>query len=152
MPRFDDPLDRLANRINLAAAPSRELVDKIIATACTRLPLLEAAGKTRQFDEWCRSGAWVDAACALVAFELPRWSIRRIVRDDGVWLCSLSRAPNLSVEFDDVVEVSHEALPLAILAALVEAKRSVHDTHAALEAPPSIESAKCHRICCDNFS
>ena len=152
IPRHGEPLDRLANRINLAAAPSRELIADIVATACTRFTSLKAAGKTRQFDEWCRSEAWVDAACALVAFELPRWSIRRIVRDDGMWLCSLSRSPNLPAEFDDVVEVSHETLPLAILAAFVEAKRSVSDARPALEASAATGSAECHRICCDNFS
>lgn len=152
IPRHGEPLDRLVNRINLAADPSRDLLDDIIATACARFTSLKAAGKTRQFDEWCRSGAWVDAACALVAFELPHWSIRRIVRDDGMWFCSLSRTPNLPADLDDAVEMSHEIMPLAILAAFVEAKRSVDDARSVIEAFPTTGSAERHRICCDNFS
>ncbi len=150
-PGRGEPLDRLGNRIQLTSAPSRALVDDIITTACPRFSSLKAAGKAGQFDEWCRSEAWIDAAGALVLLELPAWSVRRIVRDDNIWLCSLSRMPGLPAELDDIVEASHENLPLAILASLVEAKRQVSNAKTATRQSSSTGTTERHRICCDNF-
>ncbi|MDQ8727717.1 hypothetical protein [Bradyrhizobium sp. LHD-71] len=123
-----------------------------MTTACTRLPALRVAGKTRKLEEWCRSGAFLDAALELVALELPGWSVRRIIRDEALWFCSLSRSPNLPAELDDAVETSHETVALAILAALVQVKRVA--PAAARTAVTSSWRAPIdrHRICCENFS
>lgn len=150
--RGGDELERLAHKVRLAEAPSRALVDNV-AAACMRFGALKQAGKSRSFDIWCGSGAWLDVALALVGGELPAWSVRRIVKDDGVWICSLSRSPNLPIEFDDGVEAIHECLPLAILLALIEAKRPDPMT-AGNQAAASIESASAEAspMCCDNFA
>src|SRR5689334_18349387 len=34
--------------------------------------------------------AWTEAGLALIEVGLPQWTLRRIVRDDGEWLCTLS--------------------------------------------------------------
>lgn len=151
-PRTADPLERLANRLGRARKPDRALIDDIMTAACTRLPALQTAGKTRKLEEWCRSGAWLDAALALVAPELPDWTVRRIGRDDGLWFCSLSRSPNFPIEIDNVAEASHETMPLAILAAFVEAKRSIASTKTVARSSSSLSSTERQRICCDNFS
>jgi len=34
------------------------------------------------------SEAWTEAALALVELELPLWKLRRLVHEEGIWLCS----------------------------------------------------------------
>ena len=107
VPRHGEPLEQLANGIRLAAEPNGRLMNRIVAE-CGRFAVLNRAGKSPHFDAWCESGAWVEAALTLAASELPNWSIRRLVKDDGIWFCALSRSPNTPFEFDDMVEASHE--------------------------------------------
>lgn len=152
VPRPGEELERLAYRIKLADAPSRGLFDDV-AAACSRFGVLKQAGKTASFDAWCKSGAWLDAALALVSGELPAWTVRRIVKDDGRWICALSRSPNLPIELDDGVETFHEDLPLAVLLALLEAKRLGSASFPACAASAAAETNPAsHRMCCDNFA
>jgi hypothetical protein len=87
-----------------------------------------------------------------VASELPNWSVRRLVMDGDVWFCSLSRSPNIPFEFDDMVEASHEDMALAIVLALVAAKRAATAATPIARATPDFAADACHRMCCDNFA
>jgi hypothetical protein len=49
--------------------------------------------------------------------ELPGWKLRRLVYQDGEWLCSLSKQPNMPEDIDETADAVHEVLPLAILTA-----------------------------------
>ena len=151
VPRHGEPLEQLANEIRLAAEPNGRLMNRIVAE-CGRFAVLNRAGKSPHFDAWCKSGAWVEAALTLAASELPNWSIRQLVKDDGIWFCALSRSPNTPFEFDDMVEASHEDMPLAILLALVEAKRTGHAAAPVARATSDFAAVDCHRMCCDNFA
>lgn len=154
IPNLLDPLDRLAQRVHLAAAPDHELLSAI-ATSSVRLRALSATPRTHQLKSLLDAGAWTEAAIALVELEFPAWSIRRLVLDDGVWFCALSRSPALPVEFDEMIEASHESMPLAILAALIEARRAADTAPASRSRPrpaPGGLSSDSHRICVDNFS
>lgn len=99
------------------------------------------------------SGAWIDAALALVACELPQWRMRRLIYEDGEWLCSLSRQPDLPCDLDDTVEARHETAPYAIWNAFLEARGRLEP-----EPPSSLPSALRIRqrrgtiVCCDNFA
>ena len=75
---------------------------------------------------------------------------RRLVHENGEWLCSLSRYPNLPLTLDESVDASHEVLPLAILQALVEVRLSdgVGETTSSV---PQIRPLGEFAICCDNF-
>jgi hypothetical protein len=86
----------------------------------TDQPWLATRPTAARIDRLIEARAWNDAALALVELELPRW-LRRLVYENGKWHCSLSRHPNLPVALDETATASHEVLPLAILAALVEA-------------------------------
>jgi hypothetical protein len=150
VPTLVDPLDRLAQRIHLASAPNRDLLREIMTSGCVRLRPPKTATRARQLDVLIDAGAWTEAAIALVALELPAWSIRRLVLDDGMWFCSLSRAPALPAEFDEMIETSHESMPLAILAALIEARQAPD----AARRPPAVprgRTSECYRISTDNF-
>src|SRR5262249_55872534 len=72
------------------------------------------------------SGACADATLALLELELPQWRLRRLIREDDEWHCSISKQLGLPAELDDMAEASHESLPLAILSPLVEAQRRLH--------------------------
>ena len=70
-----------------------------------------------------QSGAWTDAALALIDLELPQWQIRCLVYDEGEWHCALSRQRELPDWLDEPIEGRHADLAIAILSAFVEARR-----------------------------
>src|SRR5664279_5190993 len=150
-PKHEDHLDRLMEQLRLAPALTLDLIGAVIANACIRLPVLNKAGKAARLDHLIKAGAWSDAALALIELELPTWKLRRLVYDDGEWFCSLSKQPNLPIEFDDTADARHEVLPLAILCAFVEARRAMsHETNAT--TVPCVWPAPDYATCCDNFS
>jgi len=152
-PKHEDRLDRLTEQLRLAPAITPDLISNVIADACIRLPVLTRAGKTARIDQLIKAGAWSDAALALIELELPAWKLRRLVYEDGEWFCSLSKQPNLPVALDDTADAHHEVLPLAILSAFVEARRTnsaVRETSS--PRVPRVQPTSGIVICCDNFA
>jgi len=147
-PEHEKHLDRLDNQVRFAPTCVGDLFCKVIAEACTRLP---ASSRTR-LDQLIEACAWIDAAFALIEFELPAWQLRRLVCEDGEWFCSLSRQPSLPAELDDTADASHDVLPLAILRAFLEARRRIDVGHEVSSAAPHIRAAGNRMICCDNFA
>ena len=151
-PKYE-PLDALEEHLRRAHAITTDLISNVIADACTRLPVMKRAGKAAQIDQLIEAGAWDDAAFALIELELPPWKLRRLVYEDGEWLCSLSRQPNLPVALDDTADASHEVMPLAILSAFVEARRRASAMGGtSLQTVPRTRATSGHAVCCDNFS
>jgi hypothetical protein len=150
--KYEGRLDRLTDQLRLAPALTADLISNVVADACTRLPVLNKTRKAARLDQLIEAGAWSDAALALIELELPAWRLRRLVYEDGEWFCSLSKQPNLPAAIDDTADARHEVLPLAILSAFVEARRS---TNAARElSPPTVPQVRPtsgYVICCDNF-
>jgi hypothetical protein len=102
--------DRLGDALRLAPALGPELFNKIIDRGGTRLRVLRQSGKAFRIDRLIEAGAWTEAALALIELEIPAWKVRRLVCENGEWLCSLSRQLNVPIELDDNVEASHEVL------------------------------------------
>src|SRR5262249_43405584 len=109
----------------------------VIARACPRLQSQHRSAKARVI-RLIESGAFADATLALLELELPQWRLRRLIREDDEWHCSISKQLGLPVELDDMAEASHESLSLAILSALVEARR--HSLTAS-ERPAKVRAA-----------
>jgi hypothetical protein len=152
-PKHEDCLDRLTKQLRLAPALTPDLISNVIADACIRLPMLSGAGKAARIDQLIKAGAWSDAALALIEIELPVWKLRRLVYEDGEWFCSLSRQLNLPVALDDTADACHEVLPLAILSAFLEARRTtnvVRETSS--PTVPRIGPTAAYAVCCDNFT
>ena len=145
-------LDRLDDELLAAPEAARAVFAKIIGSACSRIPVLSKSGKTARIERLIESGAWTDAALALIESEIPSWKLRRLVYENGEWFCSLSRQPNLPLEIDDTVDASHEALPLAILSAFVEARRKVSTSRETALVDPRQSSVPAGIVCCDNFA
>jgi hypothetical protein len=148
-----DRLDRLTSQLRLAPTPTLDLISNVVADACTRLPVLARAGKATRIDKLIEAGAWSDAALALIELELPAWKLRRLVYEDGEWLCSLSKQSNLPIALDDTADACHEVLPLAILSAFIEARRTtgaVHETTS--PTVPQVRPTAGYAVCCDNFA
>jgi len=143
--------DRLDEELRFASQPAPELFAKVIASVCTRIPVLASSGKTIGIGRPIESGAWTDSALALVELELPMWKVRRLVYEDGEWFCSLSQQPNLPLELDDSVDASHDVLALAILRAF-EARRKTSLIRQATSRVPELLSVPAGAICCDNFA
>jgi hypothetical protein len=146
-----DLFDRLDDEVRRAPAPAPGLFDKIVAGACSRIPVLSRAGKAARIDRLIAAGAWTDAALALVALELPAWELRRLICDGGEWFCSLSPQPNVPAFLDDTADGSHELLALAILRAFLQARRM---TNAAPRPAtvPAVRPDAAVAVCCDNFA
>lgn len=152
-PNHEAALDRLANELGLAQALTGELFSRVTGTACTRLPLLTKAGKISQLNRLIEVGAWTDAALTLIELELPGWKLRRLAYEDGEWICSLSKQPNLPAQIDDTADASHEVPALALLSAFVAARgRSSTDSKISPATVPHVKSATETAICCDNFA
>jgi hypothetical protein len=146
------PFDRLDDEVRQAPAPVPGLFAKIVAGACTRIPVLSLSGKADRIDRLIAAGAWTDAAFALIALELPAWRLRRLVYEDGEWQCALSRQPNLPAVCDDTADASHELMPLAILRALLQARRMAEIAPPVVSSVPQIQTGVDSIMCCDNFA
>ena len=153
-PKYGDRLNRLTEQLRLAPALTADLASNVVADACTRIPVLNKAGKaTRRLDQLIEAGAWSDAALALIELELPAWKLRRLVYEDGEWFCSLSKQPNVPVALDDTADACHEVLPLAILSAFVEARRKTSAMRkTSSPTVPQVRPTSGYAICRDNFA
>lgn len=152
-PTHDISLERLARDARLAPSPTRDLFIDVSTLACPRTQVLRTAGKARRLDRLIEAGAWTDAATTLIGLELPGWQLRRAIYEDGEWICSLSRQPNLPVGVDDTIDANHEVLALAILGAFVEAlRRPISERSASATVTPRIKPPTGHAACCDNFA
>ena len=144
-------LDALDSALQSAHEPNLYLLAKIISGVCTRISHLSKSETLDRLGHLAKIGAWTDAAFALIALELPLWWVRRLVYENGEWLCSLSHQPNLPMEFDDCVEGTHEVLPLAMLYAFVEACRRRHAMQESASTVPHIQPWPEQIICCENY-
>ncbi len=144
MALFSEHHGRLDHRLHEAHAVTAELLPEIIGTSCRRYP--------SRIERLIRSGAWTDAALALLELELPQWQLRRLAYDDGEWHCALSRQRELPDWLDDrSVESHHADLAIAILSALVDAQRKSASSRTSVPATPRAANALCEPVCCDNF-
>ena len=143
----------LEDRLRGAHAVTAELMSNVIDEACWRFPPVRRTGKAARIELLIRSGAWTDAALALIELELPQWQIRRIVYDEGEWHCALSRQRELPEWIDQSIEASHADLPLAILMTFVDAQRaSTPSIRTSVPTAPRDANPLYEPVCCDNFT
>jgi hypothetical protein len=149
---YRDP-GELNDRLRSADVVTADLVSEIIGETCRRFPPIRATEKTARIEQLIGSDAWMDAALALIDLELPQWQVRRIAYDEGEWHCALSRQRELPEWLDQSIETHHEDLPLAILSALVEARRvSTPRTRTSVPLVRPDADLICIPVCCDNFA
>jgi hypothetical protein len=149
-PEHDEFLAKLEEQLRSVDAVTSGLMSDVIAIACVRFGALGSATKVKV--KWLiETGAWTDATIALLGLELPEWKLRRLVNDDGKWLCSLSKQPEIPQERDAVAEASHESLPLAILIALLRAQRSAAGSAGHIAPVPPFRRVPSSAAFCDNF-
>jgi hypothetical protein len=138
----------LDDRLRNADATTAKLMSDVIGETWRR-----PTAKTARIERLIGSGAWTDAALALIELELPQWQVRRIVYDEGEWHCALSRQRELPDWLDQSVEAHHADLPLALVSAFVDARRTA-TPRSRTSVPPVPRNADLHCIpvCCDNFA
>jgi len=153
--RHQDRLAGIEEKLRRAQALTPDLMTEVVAQASVRLAALgpEPADRIRSL---LACGGTIDAVLALITIERPRWSLRRLVCDDGEWLCSLSQRPSVPLEFDDLAEASHPSMALALLLAFIAALRAApanERTTSPIARPrPTPRPTLGHPICCDNFA
>jgi hypothetical protein len=116
-------LGELGARLRDACEVNAKLMTEVLDVSCRRYPSLAQREKTARLEQLIRSGAWTDAALALIDLELPLWQVRRIAYDEGEWHCALSRERELPDWLDQSIEARHADLALAILSAFIETQR-----------------------------
>jgi hypothetical protein len=149
-PKHEQYLGRLEIDIRRARTPTPELMSDVTAQACVRFTTHKGPAEVA-IERLIGAGAWADAALALIAFELPQWKLRRLLYEDGEWHCALSRQPQLPIELDEIAEGSHDALPLAVLIALLHARRDLAGREGGTTAVPPVNAGAGY-VCCDNFA
>jgi hypothetical protein len=148
----EENLRELQEQIRRAHTITPALMADVIGRAC---PRLQAQPRTAEATviRLIESSAFADAMLALLELELPQWKLRRLIREDDEWHCSISKQLGLPAEFDEMAEASHEGLPLAILSAFVEARRhSFIASEGRPQAVPQVRPTQVYAICCDNFA
>ena len=150
-PARSEIFDQLEDELRLAPAPVPTVFAKVISGVCRRLPNLSRPGGMARVDRLIAAGAWTDAALVLIELELPAWSLRRLIREDDERFCSLSRQPNLPTTLDVTADAHHDSLPLAILLAFLQARRTA-ETAPAASVTPHVQPGPHSILCCDNFA
>jgi hypothetical protein len=147
-----DPSE-LEDRLRDAHAVTAELLSDVINEACRRFPPIRRTEKAVRIERLIQSGAWTDAAMALIELELPQWQVRRIIYDEGEWHCALSRERELPEWLDQAIESHHTDLALAILGAFIEVQRvSAPSTRPSVPIVQREASGLYEPLCCDNFA
>jgi hypothetical protein len=143
----------LDDRLRDVAEASTQLFREVVDTACRRFPSMGQSAKTARIERLIQSGAWTDAALALIDLELPVWQVRRIAYDEGEWHCALSRQRELPDWLDQSVEARHEDLALAMLCAFVEARRlTAPSSRPSVPSVNSCADALAEIVCSDNYA
>ena len=142
----------LDGRLRRAHAVSPDLLADVVGAVCRRFPPPRPTETSARIERLIKSGAWTDAALALIDLELPQWQVRRIAYDDGEWHCALSRQRELPEWLDQSVEARHEDLPLALLSAFVEVRRAAPASRSSVPDVPRDAALACMPMCCDNFA
>ena len=143
----------LDDRLRDASAVTPELMSQIIDETCRRYPPIRRTRKSLGIEQLIQSGAWTDAAFALIDLELPQWQVRRLVYDEGEWHCALSRQRELPEWLDQSIEACHADLPLAILTAFVDARRiDTPSTITSVPTAPRHADMLCGPVCYDSFA
>jgi hypothetical protein len=146
-----DPRE-LSDRLRDAHAVTAELMSEVIGEVCRRFPSMGQSEKTARIERLIGSGAWTDAALALIDLELPLWQVRRIAYDEGEWYCALSRERELPDWLDSSIEARHADLSLAILSAFVDAQRvATPQSKTSVPTAPRDVNPLYEPVCCDNF-
>jgi hypothetical protein len=141
----------LGERLRSADAVTADIMSDVVGQACRRFPSLGQSEKSFRLERLLESGAWTDAALALIDLELPQWQLRRIVYDEGEWHCALSRQRELPDWLDSAIEVRHADLALAMLGAFVETQRIAAPTiQTSVPAVPQDANPMYEPVFCDN--
>src|SRR5437764_6237306 len=144
-----DPSE-LVDRLRNAPEANATLMAEIVDIACRRFTSSEKSARVEQL---IRSGAWTDAALALIDLELPLWQVRRIAYDEGEWYCALSRQRELPDWLDQSIETRHADLSLAILSAFFEAQRiSTPSSRTSVPAVNRVASPLSDPVSSDNLA
>jgi hypothetical protein len=146
------PLDDVRERVLRANAVTPQLIFDVLAASGVD----GATPGAQRVRRLIAAQGWTDAALALVEHELPPWTIARLILEEGEWHCALTKHWQVPDWLDDAIETRHHALPLAILAAFIEARQS--DTQSGTGSRWTVprataqESSAPLALCCDNFA
>lgn len=119
--------------------------------SCKRLPAMRRSAEAQRLDRLVAAGAWMDAALALIAIELPDWQLRRLAFDDGKWHCALSTERNMPDWLDDAVETQDPDMAVAIMDAFRSVMEHRHAPHLVGVSNGSMPRSEFTPMPCENY-
>jgi hypothetical protein len=143
-------METLAIKVSAADSATSELLSRVIAETSLRMSNQAGTARLRRLIE---SGAFTEAAFALVELELPQWKLRRIVYDEGEWHCALSRQRELPDWLDRAIEAHHANLTLAVLGTYLEIAKQIEASR--MPGRPSVPqtgSGRFEPLSCENYA
>jgi hypothetical protein len=150
IPQYEERLEGLSEKLRLADTVTPDLLAEVVVELCPQAARHFA--RTVRLNNLAKSAAWTDWSLELIRLTLPNWHLRRLAYEDGIWFCSLSEQPHLPLALGDAAEATHEDLPLAILSAIIEARRTGIAPQLEYRSVPHVRPAQGHPVCCDNFA
>src|SRR5260370_7568806 len=102
----------ISDRLRDAHAVTAELMSAVIDATCRRFPSVGQTGKTARIEQLIGSGAWTDAALALIDLELPLWQVRPIPYAEGDGYSALSPGRDLPHPLHPLSQSPPPHLPL----------------------------------------
>ena len=132
-PNLRDTCRAVADAIDIAEEATPALMRAALDIAAVRCATPDRAARLKQIDALIAAHAWTDAALAIAALDHAQ-AVRRIVRDDTEWYCTIGSQWPVPEWLDHGAWHGHPALPLAILGAVVDA---VSQTESAAPAETS---------------
>ena len=131
--------------------PTTAMFTELLETACCGGDPMRQAIQVARLKQLICVRAWSDAAMALVTLRFPEWKLRRLVYDDGGWLCTLSRSRDIPDWLDETVEAHHTNMPLAIVGAFLEAMNTRHPSHLTAVAKRDVDESFAPMLC-ENYA
>ena len=97
--------------------------DRIARTFARRIAMLATSSRPTanvaiRLDALLQVHATLEAALALLGYDLPGWSVRQLAQDGDGWHCLLSRNPALPIDLDDPLAGDGQTPAHAILIAM----------------------------------
>lgn len=119
-PNLGQTCGALKDAIGASDDVSAALMHTVLDLVAPRCATPDRAARITRINALIEAEAWSDAALAIAALDRAH-AVRRIVRDDGEWYCTIGSQWPVPDWLDHNTWYSHPVLPLAIMGAVVDA-------------------------------
>ena len=106
-------VESLRRSLERTPLPTHHLMSEVLRVVCPHR-LAARDDRSVQLRQWLETHAFLQIALALVEWELPDWSVRRLGQENRIWWCAITHRHMIDWGGEEEDE-SHEDMTLAIL-------------------------------------